>query len=777
MRTQGLLALLWILPTWVVVGGQSAPAGTATAPSTAPAPEAALTVDSLNHAARCLGHLRAESVVARFGRIRALLGYAGRLQGDHVQTNRQLVDLYEGSGDLERATAAADRYLRARPDDYAVAVRWMRLGQATLNRADQRRALLEEIVAREQFLPEFRAAAAAELCQVYFRQGETAKSKEACRRALQLDPHEPTALREQARLEKKTGLIDAFQLTMKSLQANPRDLDAAWELAQRLQSAGLYLESLKFYEHGYALSKDRPPAHNVLNTLLIDYANAMLDSGQAAKAVELFESVAKEHGHSLALRSLMVEACRSLGQDDQAKAHIDFMARVYEPLSAPAVKRTGSQMAELGWFDLHFRAQPKVALEWAKAAEMSAGDDPFIQRVLGAASMEAGQVQEGLKLLTPLVAKDPFAATILARHYFAAGAPAKAREVLLEAAGNPRTGPAWRELAAVASKHKVALPPVPHAKQLRDVQAKLPADVFQIGRFPERLVSITLAAAANRVAPGEPIAVTLELKNVSQHRLTLGPDGLFTPVVFLSLDVEGAAKTALPNLTAAHLPAPRYLPPGQSVRQRVRLDVGPAQTFLMAHPIADLKLTVSAILDPLQRGDKVTSSAPGVKIPPVEIERAGFLKASADETAVRYALAYIVRDLKQDDLPAQLRAARLTASLLGYVRNAEQAKTEAVFPKVLTKPILLSMTRAFLRAPSALVRAEMLAALQHVDLDKRIIALMGPNVEDPSPLVRMRLIELLAGQRTEGHETLLEVFAKDPDAAVREMAAAFGREK
>ena len=50
-----------------------------------------------------------------------------------------------------------------------------------------------------------------------------------------------------------------------------------------------------------------------------------------------------------------------------------------------------------------------------------------------------------------------------------------------------------------------------------------------------------------------------------------------------------------------------------------------------------------------------------------------------------------------------------------------------------------------------------------------LAALRGETAEVD---VRLRLIELRAGKRTRGHETLLELFAKDPDASVREMAAA-----
>ena len=298
---------------------------------------------------------------------------------------------------------------------------------------------------------------------------------------------------------------------------------------------------------------------------------------------------------------------------------------------------------------------------------------------------------------------------------------------------------------------------------------------FELGLFPERFVSIALSAPTDSVALGEPMAVTVALKNVSRRPVFLGPDGLFTPVVFLSLAIDGKAKANLENLTAVPLPAPKRLSPGQEVVETVRVDVGPAEQLLMAHPFAELQVTVTAMVDPLQRGEEMVSSVPSIRVAPVTIRRPALFDVSKGATAAQYALGHIAqRDLKAGDLPTQLRAARQTASLLAHVRRAEAGKAEAVYPDVLTKPILLSMTRAFLRDRSPVLRAGMIAALQHVDLDERIIGLLGPNVQDPSAIVRMRLIELLAGKRTRGYETLVDFFAKDRSVAVRGMAAAMG---
>ena len=79
-----------------------------------------------------------------------------------------------------------------------------------------------------------------------------------------------------------------------------------------------------------------------------------------------------------------------------------------------------------------------------------------------------------------------------------------------------------------------------------------------------------------------------------------------------------------------------------------------------------------------------------------------------------------------------------------------------------------------LKDPSDVVRAEMIASLGYVDLDKSIIQFLGgPLIEDPSPLVRMRLVELLGASGVPGQKTMVDYFAADGDNLVRLMASAF----
>jgi hypothetical protein len=197
VRFCALLVSACVLAPWRATAQVSSGPSTA---ATGPRPADRLAAASLDHSARSLGHLREGSIAARAGRIRALLEAARRISPDDAETNRQMLDLYEGLGDAEQAAQAADRYLRVRPDDYAVFLRWLRLAQAGLDRADDRIAFLETVAADRRLSPGARAAALGEVAGIRLCQGEDSLARQACAGALDLDALEAGALAVRAQL-------------------------------------------------------------------------------------------------------------------------------------------------------------------------------------------------------------------------------------------------------------------------------------------------------------------------------------------------------------------------------------------------------------------------------------------------------------------------------------------------------------------------------------------------------------------------------------------------
>jgi hypothetical protein len=242
---------------------------------------------------------------------------------------------------------------------------------------------------------------------------------------------------------------------------------------------------------------------------------------------------------------------------------------------------------------------------------------------------------------------------------------------------------------------------------------------------------------------------------------------------------SGVEPVTVAGVPMAVWPAGRYLHPGEALSCRARLDVADLARELAHRPLEDLTLAVAGTLDPLDGG----SALPSVESPKARITRAGILgrfdrnKPEAWDYAYRAALGRIVGDLRRGTPARRMAAARRTASLLAFARDVETRR--AMMPRQLArsldKLVLLSMTRAFLGDASPAVRQEMIASLAHVSLDEIAISLLAPAIEDPSPMVRCRLVELLASKQTPGHRTIVDLLAKDADDLVAAMAKAFQR--
>ena len=516
---------------------------------------ARLTARLLAHAARSLGHLRDGRVVGRGGRILCLLRFARRVDPLCPAANAQLVELQESLGSPAEAARAAADYLRVRPDDYTMALRWLGLSQATTDSAGQRVALLQAALKQRRFPAEVRAAAAAELAAVYVRQGEVELARRACAQALRLDPYQRAALQTQGRLDQKADAAATLRRMLLQLQGAPRDLSLCTAIARDLQGAGLYEQALVFYEHAQALAKVKPPAFAQYEQLLVDHCNALLDAGRPEQAARTFAPMVEQHPLNLALRSLLIEAYRALKDERRAAAQVTAMGGIYRAASA-SPKRSPAQTVELAWYELRYRGRPESALKLARKAVAGDASDTFARMVLAAAELAAGHAGPARAVLTELAPRRPYAAVVLARYYYAHGQPQAARTVLLKGAGDVRTGPAWRELRSLAKEKGVALPPLPRAAAMARVARQLPPEVLEMGRRPERFLRVSLSAPRAVVQVGEPVVVTVTLENVSQRRLPLGPDGLLAPVVVLGLSIGGDLQADLPE------PVPPPLHPG-----------------------------------------------------------------------------------------------------------------------------------------------------------------------------------------------------------------------
>ena len=785
MSLRSLMAVVCLGCLWVAVSRGAPPVAPTPATTQASGSAAAALIqlaeasspahlagESLTDSARSLGHLRDGRVPARPGRIAALLELAQSVAPKNPLTLLSLAELYEARSLPRQAAGAYAQYLQLVPDDYAVALRYLQAGQAGLEQAQERADFLRKIFESPAQPSAIRALAGGQLAQLLLRQADPAAAGVA-QKALELDPYQASAWEALLALDKGDSREKELQASLQMLQVCPRSYSLSWRAAQVLQAAGLHQEALKFLRYAFEMVQARQEEHKTQETVLVDLLNAMLDAGLAREALDLADSKVDSFGYNVSLRALAVEAARSLGLTEDADNHIAAMVGIDQKLEF-AYNRTPEQTAEVAWFLLHYRGRAAEAVSLTRSSVKPDTASAFALRVAGAAELGVRNDEAGIPLLEKAADRDAIAAATLARWLFLHEQNDQAVEVIKKNS-SVRTGPGWRELAALAKEYHVELPPPPSQEHLRSLAAAFPAAAMEMGRHPEKFLQVSLAGPAEPLRPGQGVEVTAELRNISDVPVYLGSDGLVSARLCLSVTAQGGPENR-ELLLVADWPAPRVLPAGQSVRQRIRLDLGAVQESLAEQPLQEFTLKVDAVLDGAPRGQTLVSSTPTIVIPSLTIHRSPLYANIADEAAAHQALVDVVAELRQGDLPAQMLAARQVGALLSAVRQAEQGKSKPL-PKAMSKPVLLSMLSAVLSSPSPEVRSETLSALGWVDLDEKIIGHLAPAVQDPSPLVRIRLIELLAGKKTPGHQPLLEMYQHDPDPAVKAMAAALAAEK
>jgi len=726
----------------------------------------------------------------RAARLVALCRAILTLRPRDAETHRILAEvIYPSQGRRRLAVGALEAYLAARPADHQAAVRWLDLTLSARNTAEARLEHLAAVGADASRSAPLRAEAQARRGQVLLGRGLKDRAAQAFARALGLDGGNAAALAGRLALTPNPAARDRVEALLADLKANAGRAATANELADLLQAKGLHARAIVLYRHLSALADQPGSTSQARHLTAVRLYNAMLDNAQAADVTEALPALLRVFGSSVDLRALLAEAWRAEGNAREAEKQITAIASVYG--AAHDSGRVSTAMAaELAMFYLVTRPDIGCAREYADQVAREAKDDPVAQRLLGRCEIAAGKpetLQAGLKRLRGILDRDLYAAVFLAEHHFATGSRDAGVEALRAGMRLPRGGPACRKLLALAKRHRVPVAPVPGSGRIAEMVERAGTACLDMAVTPEKFIRVTIAAAgmkpagAARLAPGEPVKVTLTLANIATVPVPIGKRGLLAPAVALDVTAE-APRTDKKHFTDLPLcvwPAPRYLRPGQTLQATARLDVGSLGRLLAETPLTELALTVNATVSPVRPFGRVVSGLP-LKVRPLRIVRTDAIShfdRRAEATwpeRYRYALGMIVRDMKRGTLAQRIRAARQVAALLALARGIERGTAKAPEPLRgrVTKPVLLTMAREVMKDPGYAVRAEMIASLIDVPIDKHLKGLLPAAAGDPHPLVRFRLAELLAAARPAGVKPLRAALAKDSDALVRLMMRA-----
>jgi tetratricopeptide (TPR) repeat protein len=452
------------------------------------------------------------------------------------------------------------------------------------------------------------------------------------------------------------------------------------------------------------------------------------------------------------------------------------------PNLAPSILASEAVSAaarDLAWYFTVTEPEPNLATFFVKQAAVGDPNNPVIQRIMGMAELMSKQTEAGIDRLRPLAETDAYAARAVAEYHYRRAEANMARQVILQGLKAGRSGPAFRRLAALAEERRETIPIAAGAVEADQIYSTFDLRYLEMTRAPNRFVSVKIEAVKDPTLPGEALAVEAVLTNLSNIEVPIGEDGLLAPRLALSAKVGGVSEP-FEDLPVISWPVPRQLPPRRSYAARVRLDVGAMGRLLAQHPLDECSIQLNPMLSPVQRGGHLISAVPDLPAPSILLTRKAMVDLTDANTpallaaACKVRLGNLVYAFINGDLPGRMLAMRQTASLLALQRLKDMGKVSLPKPvaDALYRPTLLSMVLEGLKDRSDTVRAELLAALQQTPMDAKIMERLAAAINDPSPLVRVRLAELLGSSGLSGQKPVLDFLAQDRDERVRAMVAA-----
>ena len=775
---------------WLVATLLAALAGSLSAqtepPSTADlsAPDAVIAAESLANSAIGLAHT--PGVPGRGQRLTILAEFALHVQPDDQAVNRILADVYLIQGDSAHAAQMLRQCLSANPGDYNLLMQWLASSLASLQTAEARLSFLDSVIRDESLPPSIRAEALVGYAEVLIGRGDASEAEELFAAAIQLDPYHYGALQGWTDRQESMSVVDSANLMFRMLRGSPLDANVAHDLGVLMGSIGLWKDAVTFFDHAWAIASRDVGVDAIPHAWVVEYANAMIDAGQLERAVDTFQPMLERYPNSVDLRALLVEANLGLGDNEQAVELVNEIERTYHPVADDT--DLGSYDVDMAMFYLTTRPDDRLAMAHARGAMQGADPEQrqsvVLQRLLGGAELVAGSIDSGVQRLTTIQDTDIYASVFLALHYFNNGQPELGQQAVLTGAKLGRSGPAFRRLDSMARQNGVAVPTVAGAAQVSRMILAFNDLYLQMGLYPERFVEVSIAPPDRPFAVGEPIVLTMLLHNAGPIALPVGPNGLFEPAAAVQVNLAGPWEEPIlvTNLPLAVLPSPHQLEPDETVRCRIRLDVGRLGNILAAHPLSEITMTVSGIFDPVQRDSGLFGSLPGVGIEPITVTRTSLIDMVSSEDvdlaaqATQDAMAAIAADIAGGDIGLRVRAARQVGALKVFLARVEAGQAEAPdsLPRETIRGQLAEYQESLLGDGSAVVRAEMIHSLHLASVADRAMVL-PTGLDDPSPLVRLRTAELLGtmDDRDRTSRQMLARLADDPDPLVAEMAGVF----
>ncbi len=750
---------------------------------------------------------RGKSTAADVQMVRTYLDAAVRLDPNQVHAWELLYELAVLENDNRAIGAAVNALLQADPSHERGFECWLQAGIRSAATLEARTRWLESVEGTNR--PTWqRSMVQTALASAAIEQLDLGRASKLLQAALDLEPANLVAAQMVLEtLDPAAPQADWLKAQLRILQLNPLSGQTAWQVASILDGEAFTNDAARFFDYALAMQQRVYPTTPIPGAFWLAMARNRTALGRpdeaiefARKAIAADPQVAAEAG----FLAFYLHARKGDGLANRVKA--DLLQR-FSDISDPAASPS-NEVAQAAWFNLVLDPVPDRALALARSAYGRVPGDRFARRVFGWALAANQLLDEARSTLEPLAKSDAWAAYRLAAIALSTGDVEAARTIAsqvevrpqngpiadalaalarslddpsiplptswpISAASTPTTSPAETQPSASASTRPfeppTAQPPLRPSGARADLLAAALSTfderVLEYYRDVTRFVEFKATPASRALAVGEPWIVEFTLTNRGPFVVTLGPNAMLNPVVVLSLTMDGDQKRNFPGYATVSLDRQRLLRPGETIRLRRAIDVGPPRRASRDTPQQTQRVTLSAIVDAVLGSDGSWKAGPSGQVltPPAYLNRQPLATDRATFSALLGAA---------DGPTAQrLRAIEVIVGLIGERQRADLKRLSYTPTQVPIDPLRASLFRA-LGSDDAELRARALEALRGAGLDRSLVEAIEPSLTHKDWLVRLMAAPLVARQGGSVRAAIERTATQDDDPLVRAMAAA-----
>ena len=557
-----------------------------------------------------------------------------------------------------------------------------------------------------------------------------------------------------------------------AIDLDPYNLNHTLMYADTLKRMQLYEMAAQVYEYAAQVYAFIYPQKPLDDSIFLPWILCCYHAPrQESKCIRITEQYRDPERFDLMLEAVAGRAALKLGQIEKGKAVLEAAGKKAETLLSEKGLFRPIYPEQLAWYYSFVLDHPEKALAWANQAYKEAPQRQGVQEIFAYTLAQSGQMELAKEYAEPLKQTSQVASLVMAIMAIAEQDESAALELLRATITMmPESFAAEKAMRLLKDQGSDYI--VPASVTLAQAELNRAYENRVIPEFvlPQNRFSAKLLFGGSEFFYDKEFDPKLVIENTDSGPMIISAAGFLRGGLRVDAAVTGDLNVEFPNLLSMQFRPSRPVLPGEHVSVSLPLDTGKLRKLLQTYPQADVDVTFTVYLDPVEKENGAAENAlPGTEPVRAQIHRSGIV-------LTRDFLIQRLDALAKGQLGQQLRAVRLFAGLLAEQKAFEAGGTHFKYVRV-EPSLLVDSVRRGLRDENWKIRIQVLNSLisLEIPLDPDMIQDISTNLNHEKWPVRLMAMVLLARDNTASFRQVLDWMAQhDPYPLNRRMALALG---